>query len=73
MSEQKQTPNPRDRNGVVCPVCKKRSYSRGGVHPQCAMVQADEPRKLRLAAEKRANSKAKEANAAIARAAGSQS
>jgi hypothetical protein len=24
-----------------CPVCKKAVYSRGGVHPQCAMIQAD--------------------------------
>jgi hypothetical protein len=30
--------------GVVkppCPVCGKPSYSRGGVHPQCSMRQAD--------------------------------
>ena len=25
----------------ICPVCKKAVYSRGGIHPQCAMIQAD--------------------------------
>jgi hypothetical protein len=24
-----------------CPVCGKASYSLGGVHPQCAVVQSD--------------------------------
>jgi hypothetical protein len=28
----------------MCPVCKKAVYSRGGIHPQCAMIQADPPR-----------------------------
>ena len=28
----------------VCPVCKKAVYSRGGVHPQCAVIQAKPPR-----------------------------
>ena len=28
----------------LCPVCKKAVYSRSGIHPQCAMVQADLPR-----------------------------
>jgi hypothetical protein len=25
----------------LCPVCGKASYSLGGVHPQCAIVQSD--------------------------------
>ncbi|HYM86041.1 MAG TPA: hypothetical protein VET30_04830 [Pseudoxanthomonas sp.] len=25
----------------LCPVCGKASYSRGGVHPQCAVTRAD--------------------------------
>jgi len=25
----------------VCPVCKKAVYSRGGIHPQCAMLRED--------------------------------
>jgi hypothetical protein len=33
-----------------CPVCGKASYSPGGIHPQCAMQQADEPRLARLRA-----------------------
>jgi hypothetical protein len=28
----------------VCPVCKKAVYSRSGIHPQCAMSQAEQPR-----------------------------
>jgi hypothetical protein len=54
MSEKKPTPILAKRNSKICPVCGKRSYSAAGVHPQCAMVQSDAPRKLRLAAEKKA-------------------
>lgn len=54
MSEKKPTPIVNEPSGKICPVCGKRSYSQGGVHPQCAMVQADAPRKMRLAAEKKA-------------------
>lgn len=43
-------PQPR---GKICPVCGKPSYSRGGVHPQCCVRQADEPRQLQLAEQKR--------------------
>jgi hypothetical protein len=39
--------------GKTCPVCGKPSYSRGGVHPQCCVKQADEPRQLQLAEAKR--------------------
>jgi hypothetical protein len=39
--------------GQICAVCGKRSYSLNGIHPQCAVKQADEPRQLKLAAEKR--------------------
>ncbi len=38
----------------LCPICGKASYSRGGIHPQCAIQQADEPRMVRLRAEKKA-------------------
>jgi hypothetical protein len=61
MSEKKPTPIVNERRGRVCPVCGKASYSRDGVHPQCSMLQADAPRKLRLAAEKKAKA-AKEAS-----------
>lgn len=40
-----------------CPVCGKSSYSRGGIHPQCAAVRADAPRRERLAAERKAKTK----------------
>lgn len=39
--------------GRVCEVCGKRSYSLNGIHPQCAVKQADEPRQLKLAEERR--------------------
>lgn len=39
--------------GTTCPVCGKRSYSLRGIHPQCAVVQADAPRQAALAAAKR--------------------
>lgn len=41
----------------LCPICGKATYSRGGIHPQCAMQQADEPRILRLRTTKKADVK----------------
>lgn len=38
----------RNSGGKPCPVCGKATYSRGGIHPQCAIVQADEGRKKQL-------------------------
>lgn len=36
-----------------CPICGKASYSATGIHPQCAVEQADAPRqKILLAAKK---------------------
>ena len=32
---------------------EKVSYSRDGIHPQCAMIQADEPRKQQLKAKEK--------------------
>jgi hypothetical protein len=37
----------------ICPVCGKQSYSAGGIHPQCAVKQADAPREQRLKAKKK--------------------
>jgi hypothetical protein len=31
----------------LCPVCKKPVYSRGGIHPQCAMIQSDPLRPMK--------------------------
>jgi hypothetical protein len=41
--------------GSVCPICGKTTYSVGRIHPQCAMIQADAPRKQRLAEQRRAD------------------
>jgi hypothetical protein len=57
MSEKKPIPILVERNIKICSVCGKRSYSREGVHPQCVMLQADAPRKMLLAAEKKAKAK----------------
>jgi hypothetical protein len=38
----------------ICPVCGMPAYSLGGIHPQCAIEQADEPRILKLRAERAA-------------------
>ena len=46
-----------------CPICGETSYSRGGIHPQCALQQADAPRNARIRAER----KKKEAKPAVPR------
>lgn len=38
----------------ICPVCGQPTYSAGGIHPQCAQIQADAPRKQRLQEERKA-------------------
>lgn len=38
----------------ICPVCGHSSYSSTGIHPQCAAERADEPRRLKLVAERKA-------------------
>ena len=48
----------------LCPVCGMASYSRYGIHPQCAQAQADAPRVERLRAERKASAQA-EAAAAV--------
>lgn len=35
---------PSDSSRVRCPVCQAPVYSRAGIHPQCAVRQADPPR-----------------------------
>ena len=39
----------------LCPICGKAAYSLGGIHPQCAIQQADEPRIVKLAPPRRSN------------------
>ena len=29
---------------ATCPVCHQPAYSRGGIHPQCAVIQSDPPK-----------------------------
>ncbi len=48
MSEVKPTPVVSQPSGKVCPVCGSRSYSQGGIHPQCAVQLADAPRAEKL-------------------------
>ena len=43
----------------LCPICGKAAYSLGGIHPQCAIQQADEPRLIKLRAVKAAEPKVK--------------
>jgi hypothetical protein len=53
MSEKKTTPLTSPVSGNICPVCNKRSYSRGGIHPQCAVLRADAPRTEKIKAERK--------------------
>ena len=58
MSEKKPAPWISQPGGKVCPVCGTRTYSQGGIHPQCAVYRA-EARTEKLKAERK-----REANAA---------
>lgn len=53
MSEKKPTPLVSQPRGKVCPVCGNRTYSQGGIHPQCAVDQADAARAEKLKAERK--------------------
>ena len=35
----------------ICPICGKGSYSAAGIHPQCAIVQADRASREKLASK----------------------
>jgi hypothetical protein len=67
LNEKKPTPVIAERNSKSCPVCGQRSYSPNGIHPQCAMAQADAPRKAQLLAEKRAAALVKATETAAAK------
>ncbi len=54
MSEKKPMPVAVGPIPKKCPVYGKSSYSLGGIHPQCAVSQADAPRRLQIAADKKA-------------------
>jgi len=53
MSEKKPTPLVSQQSGKECPVCGKRTYSQGGIHPQCAVHQADAARNEKLKAARK--------------------
>jgi hypothetical protein len=53
MNHKKPTPILGEPNSKICPICGKRSYSAGGIHPQCAVQQADAPRERQIKAEKK--------------------
>ena len=59
MSEKKPIPPSSEPSGKVCPVCGQQTYSQGGIHPQCAVHQADAARVEKLKAERK-----REANSA---------
>jgi hypothetical protein len=42
-----------------CPICGKATYSVGGIHPQCAIEQADAPRLVKMRAARVAEPKTK--------------
>lgn len=67
VNEKKPTPVIAERTSKTCAVCGQRSYSPGGIHPQCAMALADAPRKAQLLADKRAAALVKEAEIAQAK------
>ena len=66
MSDKNKKPTPilDEHNGKACPVCGKRSYSAGGIHPQCAVQQADEPRAQQLKEKKKTEALKKKSVAA---------
>lgn len=43
----------------LCPICGKATYSAGGIHPQCAIEQADAPRLLKMRAARAVEPKTK--------------
>ena len=53
MSEKKPTPWVSQPSGKVCPVCGTRTYSHEGIHPQCAVNQADSARTEELKVERK--------------------
>ncbi len=57
MSEKKPTPRSSQPSGKVCPVCGQQTYSQGGIHPQCAVYQADAARAEKLKTEQKRETK----------------
>lgn len=53
MNHPKPTPIIPAKGRKMCPVCGEPSYSRDGIHPQCAIEQSDAPRQKRLLEKKK--------------------
>jgi hypothetical protein len=54
MNNSKPTPLIPQPSRKTCPICGHSSYSPDGIHPQCAVTQADAPRQAQLSAAKKA-------------------
>ena len=54
MSRSKPPPLSPQPNRKTCPICGHSSYSRDGIHPQCAVTKADAPRQAQLVAARKA-------------------
>ena len=61
MSHKKPTPILGAAKEKICPICGKRSYSSAGIHPQCAVQQADAPRQELLKRSKTSEAEKKPA------------
>jgi rRNA maturation protein Nop10 len=59
MSHRKPRATLDDHGKKMCPVCGQRTYSANGIHPQCAVLQADAPRQRQLTAKKKADAEKK--------------
>ncbi len=46
-----------DSGKKICPVCGERSYSRGGIHPQCAVSKAYASRAKKIKAAPKSTAK----------------
>jgi hypothetical protein len=63
MSSEKSVIIEPQRPKTLCPICGTPTYSAGGIHPQCAMQQADKPRLERLRTAKTAEANTKKPKA----------
>jgi len=57
MNNRRPTPIITEPGKKICPVCGTPSYSAGGVHPQCAVRQADATRHEQRKAKKKTKEK----------------
>jgi hypothetical protein len=53
MNNRKPTPLASQPTPKTCPICGHSSYSSDGIHPQCAVTQADAPRQAQLNAARK--------------------